>query len=465
MIRHLLSFLCLTAPLGARPNVLFLAVDDLRPELASFGASHIQSPAMDAIAASGRAFHRHYVQAPTCGASRYALLAGRYARNPARRSNDAIFNYAANHAKEPPSLPELFRKNGYRTVSLGKISHHPGGLGGKQWDDPQQPELPDAWDVHEMPCPPWKNPVSAMHGYANGKARGPGTSGIEHVDGDDKTYTDGWIAAAAIRQLDDLAKRDQPFFLAVGLMKPHLPFACPKSYRDRYDDVKLPAIPHPGKPEGLSTWHGSGEFFRYNHGGRNPRNDAAYADEVRKSYAACVTYTDTQIAKIMARLDELKLTKNTIVVLWGDHGYHLGEHGVWGKHTLFEESLRAPLVIRTPGMTAAGAASRAVVETVDIYPTLGALCKLQLPKKLDGRSLVTLLDDPKAGGHSAIAYAPGKETLRSDSHRLIRHGGKGAKSGYELYDHRADPGETKNIAGQQPELVRELAAEIDRRLR
>jgi iduronate 2-sulfatase len=248
-------------------------------------------------------------------------------------------------------------------------------------------------------------------------------------------------------------------------MKPHLPFACPKSYRDRYNDVTLPAIPHPGKPEGLSTWHGSGEFFRYNYGGRNPRNDAAYADEVRKSYAACVTYTDTQTAKIMARLDELKLTKNTIVVLRGDHGYHLGEHDVWGKHTLFEESLRAPLVIRTPGLTAAGTASQAVAETVDIYPTLGALCKLPLPEQLDGRSLEKLLADPQAGGHSAIAYAPGKETLRSDSQRLIRHGGKGAKSGYELYDHRSDPGETKNIAEQQPDLVRALAAEIDRRLR
>lgn len=465
MFRHLLPLLCLTLPLGARPNVLFFAVDDLRPELASFGASHIQSPAMDAIAASGRAFHRHYVQAPTCGASRYALLTGRYARTPARRENGAIFNYAANHAKETPSLPELFRKNGYRTVSLGKISHNPGGLGGPRWNDPKQPELPDAWDLHEMPTPPWPDPVAAMHGYANGKARGPNTPGIEHVDGDDKTYTDGWIAEAAIRELNDLAKREQPFFLAVGLMKPHLPFACPQSYRDHYTDVKLPAIPHPNKPEGPSTWHVSGEFLRYNHGGRHPRTDAAYADEVRRAYAACVTYTDTQIAKIMARLDELELTDSTIILLWGDHGYHLGEHDVWGKHTLFEESLRAPLVIRTPGMTAAGTASQAVVETVDIYPTLGALCNVPLPEKLDGRPLIGLLDNPKSEGRAAISYAPGKETLRSESHRLIRHRGKGAEADYELYDHRADPGETQNIAAKNPDLVRELAAELDLRMR
>ena len=473
MIRHLLSILALTLPLSARTNVLFLAVDDLRPELRSFGASYIQSPAMDSIAASGRAFQSHYVQAPTCGASRCALLTGRYARTPARRENSAVFNYAANHDKEPPSLPELFRKNGYRTVSLGKISHNPGGLGGPGWNDPKQQELPNAWDFQKMPGTPtpWKDPQSAMHAYANGKSREGNASeahsppATEHAAGDDKTYTDGWIAEAAISQLDDLAKRDQPFFLAVGIMKPHLPFACPKSYRDLYTDVKLPAIPHPAKPEGLSTWHDSKEFMQYFHDGRDPRTDAAYADEVRRSYAACVTYADTQIAKIMARLDELKLTDSTIIVLWGDHGYHLGEHDIWGKHSLFEESLRAPLVIRTPGMIAAGTASQAVVETVDIYPTLGALCQVPLPEKLDGRSLVPLLADPKAEGRSAISYAPGKETLRTDRYRLIRHQQKNQEPRYELYDHRDQPGETQNIADKSQDIVKELSAELDQRLR
>jgi iduronate 2-sulfatase len=471
MIRHLFSILALALPLSARPNVLFLAVDDLRPELGSFGASYIHSPAMDAIAASGRAFQRHYVQAPTCGASRYALLTGRYARTAARRGNNAVFNYANNHDKEPPALPELFRKNGYRTISLGKISHHPGGLGGPDWNDPAQQELPNAWDFRQMPGPPWKDPKAAMHAYANGKARqgnpneAHSTPAIEHATGDDKTYTDGWIAEAAIRELNDLSKRDQPFFLAVGLMKPHLPFACPKNYRDRYTDAILPAVPHPAKPEGLSTWHESKEFMQYNHNGRDPRVDPAYGDEVRRSYAACVTYADTQIAKIMARLEELKLTESTIIVLWGDHGYHLGEHGIWGKHSLFEESLRAPLVIRTPGMTAAGGSSQAVVETVDIYPTLGALCEVPLPDNLDGRSLVPMLDDPEAEGRGAISYAAGKETFRNDRHRLIRHQEKGQDPRYELYDHRDQPGETRNIANENPDLVRELAKELDMRLR
>ncbi|MEX1049899.1 MAG: sulfatase-like hydrolase/transferase, partial [Akkermansiaceae bacterium] len=253
------------------------------------------------------------------------------------------------------------------------------------------------------------------------------------------------------------------FFFAFGLMKPHLPFACPKSYRDRYANVEFPAISRPKKPAGLSTWHSSDEFMQYNHAGRDPRKDPGYADELRRSYAACVTYVDTQIGKIMARLDELGLSDSTIVVLWGDHGYHLGEHGVWGKHTLFEESLHAPLIIRTPGMSATGSASKAIVETVDIYPTLGALCGVPLPGTLDGHSLVPQLENPEAEGRTAIAYSSGNETIRSERHRLIRHGGKNVS--YELYDHRDQPGETKNIAKENPEIVKQLAAEIDRRLR
>jgi iduronate 2-sulfatase len=246
-------------------------------------------------------------------------------------------------------------------------------------------------------------------------------------------------------------------------MKPHLPFACPKGYRDLYDGVEFPAVSHPEKPTGLSTWHPSGEFRQYNHAGRDPQKDANYADEVRRSYAACITYADTQIGKIMARLDELGLSDNTIVVLWGDHGYHLGEHAIWGKHSLFEESLHAPLIIRTPGMSAAGAASKAIVETVDIYPTLVALCDMPLPEALDGRSLAPLLENPAAEGRAAISYWQDKESIRSERHRLIRHGGK--SPAFELYDHRTDPGETKNIADQNPELVRKLAEELDRRLR
>jgi iduronate 2-sulfatase len=459
----LVFWVMLAVQASGRLNVLFLCVDDLRPELGAFGAGYVESPAMDGLAASGRAFERHYVQAPTCGASRYALLTGRYGGS--RRGNDAIFQFAAQHGKEAGSLPEVMRGGGYVTVAVGKVSHHPGGLGGAGWNDPRKVELPGGWDRSYMPGQPkpWKDPQAAMHGYADGKARKAGvTPATEHVAGDDMTYTDGWIAAAAMGELEELKGQAKPFFLAVGLMKPHLPFACPEAYRDRYAKVALPPIPHPAKPPGLTTWHKSEEFMgNYSHAGRDPRTDPAYADELRRSYAACVTYADTQIGKILAKLGELGLAESTIVVLWGDHGYHLGEHSIWGKHSLFEESLRSPLIIRVPGMVAGGTPAPAVVETVDIYPTLAELCKVAVPAGLSGQSLVPMLNKPDARGRSAISYSPSAVTIRTETHRLIRH--NGSPAGIELYDHRG-AGETENIAAKHPEIVAMLAAEIDARM-
>jgi iduronate 2-sulfatase len=396
MIARTLLFLALAATASAeKPNVLFICVDDLRPELKSLGAGYIHSPAMDSLVGSGRAFTRHYVQAPTCGASRYALLAGKYATNGAQRNNGALESTAKDADKQPYSMPRQFRENGYRTISIGKVSHYPGGLGGKGWNDPAKPEMPGAWDLSMMPTDPWETPEKAMHGYAGGKPRQRGvTPPFEHKEGDDMTYTDGWITREALKQMDGLAKKDQPFFLAVGIMKPHLPFACPKSYFDIYKDAKLAPIPHPGKPEGLSTWHSSGEFRQYASGGKDAWSEHAYADQLRRSYAACVSYADNQVAQLLANLDKLGIRKNTIVVLWGDHGWHLGEHAVWGKHTLFEESLRAPLVISAPGMEKPGAKTDAIVETVDIYPTLCELSGVPKPDGLSGKSLTKYLEDP-----------------------------------------------------------------------
>ncbi|MCU0794075.1 MAG: sulfatase-like hydrolase/transferase, partial [Opitutaceae bacterium] len=335
----------------ARPNILLLCVDDLRPELRSFGAAYIHSPAMDSLAASGRAFTRHYVQAPTCGASRSALLTGQYASAPELRGNDALLLRAARPDTAPPTLPRHFRENGYRTVAIGKISHHPGGLGGKDWADPAKVEMPGAWDANLMPSGPWQTPQRAMHGYTGGRPRVPGkTPAFEHTDeSDELAYPDGWITREALAQMETLAAAQSPFFLAVGIIKPHLPFVTPRAYLDLYAGVELPPIPHPQRPAGLSTWHESKEFFSsYAHDGRDPRTDAAYADQIRRSYAASVSYADAQVARILEKLDALGLAQNTLVVLWGDHGWHLGEHAIWGKHALFEESLRAPLVIRAP---------------------------------------------------------------------------------------------------------------------
>ena len=464
-MKPLALFLALLAPaFAAKPNVLLICVDDLRPELKSFGADYIHSPAMDALAASGRAFTRHYVQAPTCGASRYALLTGRYGKTSSQKGNDALMASAKDAENQPFSLPRQFRENGYRTVAVGKVSHYPGGLGGKDWADPKKIEMPGSWDVNVMPTGPWKTPEKAMHGYADGVPRGKGTPVSEHKEGDDMRYTDGWVTKEALSQMDSLAEKKEPFFLAVGIMKPHLPFACPQSYLDIYQRVKLPPILHPQKPASPSTWHGSGEFRRYASGGRDPWKEPAYADEVRRSYAACVSFADAQVAQLLAHLEKQGLAENTIVVLWGDHGWHLGEHAVWGKHTLFEESLHAPLVIRAPGMKQAGKATEAIVETIDLYPTLCELAGVPVPKQLSGSSLIPHLEDPNAKGGEAVSYFDANDTIRTDRHRLIRHNAAGKEPVFELYDHNSKEQETENIADRNPKIIRELTEKLDAKL-
>ncbi len=453
----------LIAAAESKPNVLLLCIDDLRPELACFGKDYIQSPNIDKLAEVGRAFHRHYVQAPTCGASRFTLLTGRYGSG----GNGALFARATRLAQKPdsvmPSLPAWFREHGYTTVSVGKVSHHPGGRGGRDWNDDKQPEMPNSWDRHLLPAGPWQHPRGAMHGLANGEIRAKAgeMDVFQAVNGPDSIYPDGLTTDEALRQLDDLAgdKSDKPFFLAVGIIRPHLPFGAPAKYLDPYRDIELPPIPHPAKPSGKTTWHGSGEFMKYNRWKRNPNTDAEFATEVRKHYAACVSYADAQVGRVLARLEELGARDNTIVVLWGDHGWHLGEHAIWGKHALFEESLRSPLIIHYQGIPQPGAATKSVVETLDIFPTLCDLADLPVPKFTQGVSLRPILEDPKSPGHSAISYARA-QTIRTATHRLIAH-----RDGHvELYDHTSAEQETHNVAADHPELVKQLRAQLERRL-
>jgi iduronate 2-sulfatase len=448
---------------GAKPNVLLLCIDDLRPELACFGKDYIHSPNIDRLAASGRIFKRHYVQAPTCGASRYTLLTGCYGTS----GNNALFLRARKQQEAPdavsPSLPAWFRRHGYETVSVGKVSHHPGGRGGSDWDDQDELEMPLSWDRHLLPAGPWQHPRGAMHGLAHGeiRVRSQDMDVFQSTPGPDTIYPDGLITDEALRQLERLAAKTAttPFFLAVGIIRPHLPFGAPAKYYEPYRDIQLPPIPHPQKPEGRTTWHGSGEFMRYNRWGRHPNEDAAFATDVRKHYAACVSYADAQIGKLLARLDALGLRDNTVVVLWGDHGWHLGEHGIWGKHALFEESLRSPLVIHYPGIAKPGEATRAVVETLDIFPTLCDLAGLSRPDFVQGVSLRPILENPQAPGHAAISYAKAR-TIRTERYRLIAH-----PDGYvELYDHGSAEKETVNVAVENRDVTRALLAQLKTRL-
>ena len=428
--------ICATVNLFAqdKPNVLLICVDDLRPELGCYGVSYVQSPNIDRLAREGVLFRRHYVQAPTCGASRYTLLTGRYGGN----NNGALFQRAAKLKADPksvpPSMPAWFREHGYTTVSVGKVSHHPGGRGGRDWNDDAQPEMPNSWDRHLLPAGAWKHPRGWMHGLANGEIRvNAGNMDVfQTLEGPDSIYPDGVAIDEALRQLEQLsADSKKPFFLAVGILRPHLPFGAPAKYLEPYHEAKLPPTPHPTKPAGKTTWHGSGEFMKYNRWKRNPNSDAEFALNVRKHYAACVSYADAQVGRVLERLRKVGATKDTIVVLWGDHGWHLGEHAVWGKHTLFEESLRSPLIVSYPNVKKPGTSTESIVETLDLFPTLCDLAGLPQPDFVDGVSLRPLLEDPSADGHPAISYSGGAKTIRTDVHRLILH-----NSGHaELYDH------------------------------
>ncbi|NNE94063.1 MAG: sulfatase [Verrucomicrobiales bacterium] len=439
-------------------NVLLICVDDLRPELNCYGVEYIHSPNIDALAARGRIFTRHYVQAPTCGASRYTLLTGTYGPS----SNGSLFSRAKKE-RPNPSLPAFLRKQGFTTVSVGKVSHHPGGRGGPDWNDDAIPEMPDSWDRHLLPAGEWKHPRGWMHGLANGEIRknAKDMDVFQALEGPDTIYPDGPSTDVALEQLHELAKSEEPFFLAFGILRPHLPFGAPKKYLDLYYDAELPPIPHPEKPEGKTTWHGSGEFMKYNRWGRNPNEDGDFATDVRKHYAACVTYADAQVGRMLDRLKSLGLQDETLVILWGDHGWHLGEHAIWGKHALFEESLRSPLIIAPPTIEKPGEKSDSIVETLDVYPTICDLLEMDKPNFLDGTSLVPILENPTAPGHPAVSYKGNAATIRTDSHRLISH-----KNGefLALYDHTSEAGETENVAESKPELAKKLLAELQARL-
>ncbi|MEZ5303376.1 MAG: sulfatase [Verrucomicrobiales bacterium] len=466
-MNRLLPLLCLllaaaaNANAAGKPNVLLICIDDLRPELACFGKAYIQSPNIDRLAAGGRAFFRHYVQAPTCGASRYTLLTGRY--GPA--GNGALFQRAASMEKDaaavPPSMPAWFRQHGYTTVSVGKVSHHPGGRGGPDWDDDAQPEMPGSWDRHLLPAGPWQHPRGAMHGLANGEIRGSAgkMDVFQSEDGPDTIYPDGLIADEALRQLGDLAQAGKPFFLAVGIIRPHLPFGAPAQYMEPYRDAQLPPIPHPEKPAGKTTWHGSGEFMKYNRWGKDPNTDACFATQVRKHYAACVTYADAQVGRLLAKLGESGAAGDTIVVLWGDHGWHLGEHAIWGKHALFEESLRSPLIVSFPGIAQPGQSTGSVVETLDLFPTLADLAGLPAPAFAHGVSLRPILENPDA---PATTRSPMPEPRRSAPAPIASSCTTALTPNSTT---TLTPGETENIAEANPDLVKALADKLGARLK
>jgi len=454
-----------------RYNVLFIAVDDLRPELGCHGIEAAQSPHLDAFSKDAMLFNRHYVQVATCGASRYALLTGRSPANSGvTRNNQAAYSGpSAFQQKQQPgaqTLPELFRRSGYRTIDIGKISHTPDGrvyaYNGK---GDGRHELPNAWDELPTPFGPWKRGWGTFFAYAGGKHREDGGGHkdlMEFIAEEDDDLPDGMMATTAIERLGDLKSSGEPFFMGLGFFKPHLPFVATKKDWDAFENAEI-SLPPEGKIDS-PYWHRSGEFYKYNAPYEKTRPLSPKAQRTAKrAYYACVRYVDRQVGRVLDELENLGLAKNTIVVVWGDHGWHLGEQQIWAKHTPFERANRSVLMIRVPGMTESAGKTDALVETIDLYPTLVDLCRPKFQKTewpLDGHSLKPILQGKRRSVRDvAVNYWAGAVSVRSETHRLIVGKNRGQPV-TALYDLSENLDSLKNVAEDNPELVKKLKSHL-----
>lgn len=480
--QFILAYLLLLVGAGAhaqhrdqRPNVLFIFVDDLRPELGAYGNRIIRTPNLDGLARQSRVFLNHYVQVPTCGASRFSLLTGRLPRTTAHLRNDAIEKFVS--SRPEGDVPETFihqlRRNGYFTVGIGKISHSADGLVYPYTGDPENAsrELPHSWDELIFDSGKWGTGWNAFFGYADGsnrQGRGGMVKPYELAAAGDTAYVDGLTADLALDKLAQLSATNQPFFLGVGFFKPHLPFTAPKKYWDLYEESTLPLTPSPDLPHNThaASFHNSGEFNSYKSGEEHPSLDhpvsEAYSRRITHAYYAAVSYVDAQIGRVLEALHRNGLDKNTIVVVWGDHGWQLGDYRVWGKHTLTDKALRSPLIIKVPGGKSLPP-SRQIVSTVDIYPTLMDLCNVAMPYAADGRSFAGLFTKRKTRKWDNVAYGYFNHgiTIRTERFRLTRYF-RPEEPVVELYDHRKDPHENKNVAASKPKEIRRLTPFLEK---
>lgn len=437
------SFALLHSSLAAKPNVLFIAVDDLANALGCYGVKTAKTPHMDRLAASGVRFDRAYNQIPLCNPSRASLMTGR------RPDATQVYDLDRHFREALPdvvTLPQLFRHSGWFTARVGKIYHYdvPKGIGTDGLDDKPSWQLvinPKGRDVADEALITNPTPQKAISAAMSWLA----------ADGTDEEQTDGMIATEAIKLIEK--HRDEPFFLGVGFFRPHTPYVAPKKYFDMHplESIVLPEAPADDR-EDIPV-----PAFAHNNPTPNYGLDELTCRKSLQAYRACVSFVDAQVGRLLDALDRLELTENTIVVLWSDHGYHLGEHqGIWQKRTLFEEGARAPLIIRAPAAGGNGRACARVVEFVDIFPTLADLSSLKPPASLDGRSLRPLLNDParewdgfaitqilRPADDRLPAMVMGR-SIRTERWRFTEW--NGGADGLELYDHDKDPHEFHNRA-------------------
>ncbi|WP_236555132.1 sulfatase [Novosphingobium sp. 9U] len=464
----------------AQPNVLLILVDDLKPAIHAYGDPVAVTPHIDRLIARGTRFDLAYANEAVCAPSRFNLMTG------SRSTTSGIYDFGQNLRDYLPNavtLPQYFKAAGYETESMGKVFH----IGHGTIGDPQSWSVPPHKDhVIEYLTPEalrlghtseealfneFELPDEDVWDYARTLPRG---LAYESPDVPDEAYADGRTAKFAIDRLEALKGGAKPFFLAAGFARPHLPFSVPKKYWDLYDPTKLPMPTFERLPEGAPAFAGKvgGEITAY---APVPKDvpEAQYPDALKRKlihgYYAGVSYTDAQIGKLLDELDRTGLSRNTVVVLWGDHGYHLGDHAMWTKHTNYEQATHIPLVFAGPGV-APGKVTHQLAETVDIYPTLATLSGLPAPKgpqPIDGISLAPVLRHASQRLRSYAYHAYNRphrwgQAIRTNRYRLVRwtRDVDGERT-YELYDLLGDPGETRNLAHDRPGVLRRLDRILD----
>jgi len=475
MFSNPLTNLLSAAEIGKQKyNVLFIAVDDLRTELNCYGKKVIKSPNIDKLAEKGTLFTRAYCQQALCMPSRSSLLTGR------RPDTTKVYDFSVRFRDTVPgvvTLPEQFKKHGYHAQGFGKIFHI---------DDTQSWSVPHyaskCQQYHSTKGKKVLEYIKSDHrrltylwdlGAGFTKTKRPGGLPYEAPNVPDFKLRDGDLANQAIKALNLV--KDKPFFLAVGFHKPHLPFIAPKKYWDLYDRNELSLADNPFPPEdvprcAMYNWNDLRHYYGIPDVG--PVSDEQ-ARSLIHGYYACVSFTDAQVGRLINELERLKLREKTIIILWGDHGWQLGEHGMWDKHSNFETSTHSPLIISVPGQKPINVKTNALVEFVDMYPSLCDLCGIPIPEGLEGTSFRPLIENPNRKWKNAAfsqyprvvpEYGKGMgHSMRTDRYRFTEWLVPGTDfCKYELYDHLIDPNENVNIANrpENAQLVRQLASQL-----
>lgn len=430
----ILLLLCCAA-FAKKPNVLFIAVDDMNNDLGCYGHPTVKSPHIDRLAKAGTRFDKAYCQFPLCSPSRTSIMTG--LRPDITRTFDLKYHFRK-HLPDAVTLSQLFKNNGYHAARVGKIYHYgnPGEIGTNGLDDEA------SWTERLNPKGRDKAEENLLTNHTPKRGLGSSLS-FQRAEGADEEQTDGIVATETIRLLEK--HKDEPFFIAAGFYRPHCPYVAPKKYFDLYpiDKVSAPKGPFDetkNVPRAALSSTTPWPWFGVT---------AEQSRECLQAYYATISFVDAQVGRLLDAVDRLGLANNTIIVFWSDHGYHVGEHGLWKKQSLYEGSARVPMIISAPGQKLKGGVSPRTVELVDLYPTLADLAGLKTPANLAGASLRPLLDKPDTEWARPAFTQVWRGSFAGHSVRTERFRfteWADGKEGSELYDYNNDPGELHNLA-------------------